>query len=137
MHRNTFLNAPALLTPTLALRSRPDLHFAGQITGIEGYTGNIGSGLVAGVGAARALAGLPPRALPPATMMGALCHYVTHADVATFQPMKANFGLLPPLAGSRRRKAERKVAYAERALADLDDFLVASDWLDALAREAA
>jgi methylenetetrahydrofolate--tRNA-(uracil-5-)-methyltransferase len=124
MHRNTFIYSPALLLPTLQSRQRPDLLFAGQITGVEGYAGNIATGLLAGVNIARVLAGDEPLALPPTTMLGALCHYVTHADAADFQPMKANFGLMPPLTdGSKRGKRERAAAYAARALADLGPFL--------------
>ncbi|MBN1269847.1 MAG: methylenetetrahydrofolate--tRNA-(uracil(54)-C(5))-methyltransferase (FADH(2)-oxidizing) TrmFO [Kiritimatiellae bacterium] len=120
MHRNTFLAAPKLLHPTLQFRAHADLFFAGQITGIEGYAGNIGSGLLAGLNAARLLHGQPPLTLPETTMLGALCRYVTHAAMADFQPMKANFGLLPALenAGKSGRR-ERGGAYAERALAAL------------------
>jgi methylenetetrahydrofolate--tRNA-(uracil-5-)-methyltransferase len=128
MHRNTFLNAPVLLEPSLALRARPDLFFAGQITGIEGYTGNVAGGLVAGINAARRLAGLELLAPPRTTMIGALCHYVTEADPRTFQPMKANFGLLPPLSPPVRSKAARGTAYAARALDDLAAFLTRTDW---------
>ncbi|MFN8423540.1 MAG: methylenetetrahydrofolate--tRNA-(uracil(54)-C(5))-methyltransferase (FADH(2)-oxidizing) TrmFO [Anaerolineae bacterium] len=118
MHRNTYVNSPALLDATLAMRTRADLFLAGQITGIEGYTGNAASGLVAGANAARRLLGQTVEALPT-TMLGALCHYVTHAEPAHFQPMKSNFGLMPPLAAPPRGKAERHKAYAERAIADL------------------
>ncbi len=128
MHRNTFLSAPRLLEPTLQFRARPELFCAGQLTGIEGYAGNIASGLLAGWNAARILHDEEPLVLPPETMLGALCHYVTHADVADFQPMKSNMGLLPPLPppeGRRRKrnKRERQAMHAERALASLDDFL--------------
>lgn len=123
MHRNTFINAPRLLDPSLAFQARPDLFFAGQITGIEGYTGNAASGLLAGVNAARTVLGQPMLVLPPTTMLGALCHYITACDPAHFQPMKANFGLLPPLDRRIRSKAERYRGYAERALADLDGAL--------------
>jgi len=119
MHRNTYLSSPALLTDTLAWLERPDLFFAGQITGIEGYVGNIAAGLVAGVNAARHLAGQGPWRLAPDTMIGALCRYVTEADAGTFQPMKANFGLLPPLQPPVRGKRRRQAAYADRALASL------------------
>jgi len=119
MHRNTFLNAPTLLRPTLQFRGRDDLFFAGQITGVEGYIGNAGTGLVAGVNAARLVRGEAPLVLPIETMLGALCHYVTHAESASFQPMKANFGLLPPLANPPHGKRERYAAYSRRALAVL------------------
>nr|HID14589.1 methylenetetrahydrofolate--tRNA-(uracil(54)-C(5))-methyltransferase (FADH(2)-oxidizing) TrmFO [Anaerolineae bacterium] len=93
--------------------------FAGQVTGVEGYVGSVGSGWVAGVNAARFALGQEPLVLPRTTMLGALCHYVSHADPATFQPMKANFGLLPPLEPPVRNKRKRYRAYVARALADL------------------
>jgi methylenetetrahydrofolate--tRNA-(uracil-5-)-methyltransferase len=124
MHRNTFLNAPALLRPTLQLKARDDLFFAGQITGTEGYVGSAASGLVAGLNAARLATGQSLVILPPTTMIGALCAYISSADPQGFQPMKANFGLLPPLNPPVRNKRERYAAYARRALADLDAFLV-------------
>jgi methylenetetrahydrofolate--tRNA-(uracil-5-)-methyltransferase len=126
MHRNTYVNAPKLLAPTLSFRDRPDLYLAGQITGIEGYAGNAASGLLAGANAARSLTGGEPIALPPTTMLGALCRYISKADAEHYQPMKANFGLLPPLAPPVRRKRERQQAYARRALTDLGEFLFAT-----------
>jgi methylenetetrahydrofolate--tRNA-(uracil-5-)-methyltransferase len=120
MHRNTFIASPKLLRRTLQHITRDDLFFAGQITGVEGYMGNIATGLLAGVNAARVLNGEEAIILPQTTMLGALCHYVTHADLKDFQPMKANFGILPPLEfGSKTGKRERGQAYAERALGDL------------------
>ena len=120
MHRNTFIASPKLLRPTLQHITRTDLFFAGQITGVEGYMGNIATGLLAGVNAARVLHHEEPITLPQTTMLGALCHYVTHADLKDFQPMKANFGILPPMEStSRIGKRERGKAYAERALGDL------------------
>jgi methylenetetrahydrofolate--tRNA-(uracil-5-)-methyltransferase len=120
MHRNTFIASPKLLRPTLQHIQRDDLFFAGQITGVEGYMGNIATGLLAGMNAARLHLHEELITLPPTTMLGALCHYVTHADLKDFQPMKANFGILPPLqTDSRIGKRERGKAYAERALADL------------------
>ncbi len=124
MHRNTFIASPRLLLPTLQFRSRPDLFFAGQITGVEGYMGNIATGLLAGWNAARLIRGKEPLVLPPATMLGALCHYVTHASLQDFQPMKANFGILPPLESEKRLdKRARAQAYAQRALTTLENFL--------------
>lgn len=123
MHRNTFLASPRLLLPSLQLRRRGDLFFAGQITGVEGYLGNIATGLLAGWNAARLVRGMEPLTLPETTMLGALCHYVTHADLKHFQPMKANFGILPPLTARRMGRRERARALAERALADLEKFL--------------
>ncbi len=123
MHRNTFVNAPTLLEPTLQCRRRADLFFAGQIIGVEGYVGNIGTGLLAGINAARFLHGEMLLTLPTTTMLGTLCHYVTHATPGDFQPMKANYGILPPLADPPRGKRERAAAYSARALADLDRYL--------------
>jgi methylenetetrahydrofolate--tRNA-(uracil-5-)-methyltransferase len=120
MHRNTFIASPKLLRPTLQHIQRDDLFFAGQITGVEGYMGNIATGLLAGVNTTRLHHHEEPITLPQTTMLGALCHYVTHADLKDFQPMKANFGILPPLdIASKIGKRERGNAYAERALADL------------------
>jgi len=121
MHRNTYINAPELLQPTMQYRGRADLFFAGQIVGVEGYVGNAGTGLVAGINAARLLTGEHPLIFPPLTMLGALCHYVTHADARHFQPMKANFGLFP-LPEQRLGKAERYRYYTERALTALRRF---------------
>lgn len=123
MHRNTFIFSPALLLPTLQFRTRPNLFFAGQITGVEGYVGNIATGLLAGWNAARFLQGKQPLVLPRETMLGALCHYITHASEADFQPMKANYGILPPLPRRIRNKRERYAAYAQRARTALDEFL--------------
>lgn len=119
MHRNTYINAPRLLMPTLQFRQRADLFFAGQITGVEGYVGNIGTGWLAGVNAARLLKGESLLVLPQTTMLGALCWYVTHAESGNFEPMKANYGILPPLENPPRGKRERAAAYSERALRDL------------------
>ena len=137
MHRNTFINSPALLDATLRLRTSasssqsltsqppisqsltPPIWFAGQITGTEGYVGSAMSGLVAGLNAVRFLQGRPPLVFPPTTMIGALLHYISHADPKDFQPMKANFGLLPPLEKRVRRKRDRYQAYARRALTAL------------------
>lgn len=123
MHRNTFINSPMLLDATMQFRHRENLWFAGQITGVEGYVGNIGTGLVAGINAARALHGQPQMVLPQTTMMGALCFYVSHAEARHFQPMKANFGILPALEAPPKGKRERASAYAERALRDLEALL--------------
>ena len=124
MHRNTFIFAPAFLEPSLKFRSRSDLFFAGQITGVEGYAGNIGTGLLAGINAVRVSQGLDPLVLPPTTMLGALCHYITHASSVDFQPMKANFGILPALDGEViHSKRERALAFVSRASHDLDAYL--------------
>jgi len=125
MHRNTFINAPVLLNATMQFRQRDDLYFAGQITGVEGYTGNIATGLVAGLNLARYLHGQSQYVLPPTTMLGALCHYVSHAEPEHFQPMKANFGILPDLPTRVKGKRDRYAAYAQRALTDLDASITA------------
>jgi methylenetetrahydrofolate--tRNA-(uracil-5-)-methyltransferase len=122
MHRNTFLNSPQLLNETMQSRVRPDMFFAGQIAGVEGYMGNAGSGLVAGINAARFLRGLQPLSFPRTTMLGALLWYISHAEVKEFQPMKANFGLLPVLVPPVRGKLPRYQAYAARALEASDAF---------------
>lgn len=121
MHRNTYINAPAMLNPTLQYRNRADLFFAGQIVGVEGYVGNAGTGLLAGINAARLMTGRHPLILPPTTMLGALCHYVTHAAARDFQPMKANFGILPELPNSPS-KSDRGHRKAERSLTALRRF---------------
>ncbi len=128
MHRNTFINSPTLLDATLRLRSpassrQSPIWFAGQITGTEGYVGSAMGGLVAGINAVRFLRGQPPLVFPPTTMIGALLHYISHADPKDFQPMKANFGLMPPLEKRVRRKRDRYQAYARRALTDLQPIL--------------
>ncbi len=115
MHRNTFLNAPALLHSTMRFRNREQLYFAGQITGVEGYVGNIATGFLAALNLSRQLKGFGAWVPPPDTMLGALCYYVTHTDPKHFQPMKANLGILPPLETKIKNKAERKRAYAARA----------------------
>ena len=123
MHRNTFLNTPELLHPTLASRKRPDLFFAGQITGVEGYVGNIATGLLAAINLARHMHKQRPWIPPRESMLGALCHYVTHAEPKHFQPMKANYGLLPALSPPVRNKRARYQAYAQRALAAMAESL--------------
>jgi methylenetetrahydrofolate--tRNA-(uracil-5-)-methyltransferase len=127
MHRNTFINAPMVLKPSLQTQKRDDLWLAGQITGVEGYAGNIATGLLAGVNAARFLNGEEQHILPPTTMLGSLCHYVTHARPEDFQPMKANFGILPTLEDLPRKtgKRERAGMYADRAMTDLETHLMA------------
>lgn len=127
MHRNTFINSPTLLDATLRLRdSVPHLGplwFAGQLTGTEGYVGSAMSGLVAGLNAVRYLHNQPELIFPSTTMLGSLLHYISHAEPNGFQPMKANFGLLPALEKRVRRKRERYQAYARRAQFDLRSFI--------------
>ena len=122
VHRNTYLNTPATLVAPLSAPGDPRLLFAGQLVGVEGYTESLGTGLFAGLTLARVLAGAPA-VLPPAeTMLGALLRYVHGADPRHFQPMNANFGLLPPLPAPPRDKRLRKQALAERSLAALEAF---------------
>lgn len=125
LHRNTFINSPLLLNPTMQFRTRADLFFAGQITGVEGYIGNAASGLVAGLNVAHLLHNEALLEFPPVTMLGALCYYVTHADPSNFQPMKANFGILPPLDASQspRGKRDRFRMFSQRALKAMSEVL--------------
>jgi methylenetetrahydrofolate--tRNA-(uracil-5-)-methyltransferase len=123
MHRNTFIFSPALLDATLQFRTRPDLFFAGQIVGVEGYMGNVASGLAAGLNAARMLQDKPLIVFPPETMIGALLHYISHANPAFFQPTKANHGILPRLIDRPVARVERGNAYANRALEALDPMI--------------
>jgi len=118
VHRNTYINAPVLLLPTFQSKARPELLFAGQITGVEGYVPSTASGLLAGINAARLVLGQAPLALPRETMLGALAHYITHADPDHFQPMNANFGILPPPPEGVPKKQKRSamVARARQAL---------------------
>ncbi|WP_353292671.1 FADH(2)-oxidizing methylenetetrahydrofolate--tRNA-(uracil(54)-C(5))-methyltransferase TrmFO [Synechococcus sp. M16CYN] len=120
MHRNTFLESPQLLDPTLQFRMRHNLLAAGQITGTEGYAAAVAGGWLAGTNAARLTHGLNPIDLPETTMSGALTHFVSEAPTAKFQPMPPNFGLLPDLPGRIRDKQVRYGAYRDRALADLE-----------------
>ena len=122
MHRNTFIYSPGFLRSTLQFQGREDLFFAGQITGVEGYVGNIATGLVAGINAARLLGGKSTIEFPEQTMIGALCHYITHASRPDFQPMKANYGLLnPPFERKRSQsKHERAMAYHDRSMNELE-----------------
>lgn len=143
MHRNTFINSPTLLEASLRFVGSLDggrktedgtlpssvsglpssLFFAGQIVGVEGYVGNAATGLLAGMNAMRLAQGLPLHVLPPTTMLGALCHYITHAEPKHFQPMKANFGILPPLENHSKDKRKRAEMYSQRAQDDLREYL--------------
>jgi methylenetetrahydrofolate--tRNA-(uracil-5-)-methyltransferase len=122
VHRNTYLNSPATLSPHLSAKDDELLLFAGQLVGVEGYTESLGSGLLAGINLARMLAGEPPAIPPPETMLGALIRYVHEADPAHFQPMNANFGLLFPLGEKVRDRRRRKELLAARALAAMREF---------------
>lgn len=122
MHRNTFINSPQVLTAGFQVKEDPRLFIAGQITGVEGYVESAASGLLAGVNAARFVQGQEALTLPRETMLGSLAYYIATADPKYFQPMNANFGILPPLDPPVRGKKERKLAYAQRALDTLQSF---------------
>jgi methylenetetrahydrofolate--tRNA-(uracil-5-)-methyltransferase len=123
IHRNTYINAPAVLRETWQTRAREDLFFAGQISGVEGYVESAASGLLAGRNAAALVLNRPLRVPPRTTAIGALAYYVSHASPQHYQPTNITFGIMPPLAGTegsgRRKKADRKLAYGERALEEL------------------
>lgn len=144
MHRNTFINSPAMLDETLKLSIENDelrkrlgaasfstphspfhIFFAGQIVGVEGYVGNAATGLLAGINAVRKARNEPLVTLPATSMLGALCHYITHAEAKHFQPMKANFGILPALDKPPRDKRARATQYAERAMRDFQQAIEA------------
>jgi methylenetetrahydrofolate--tRNA-(uracil-5-)-methyltransferase len=122
LHRNTFVNSPRLLLPTLQLRRRRETLLAGQLIGVEGYVESAATGLLAGINAARLLAGEEPIVPPPTTALGSLLAYVSDPARRDFQPMNANYGLFPPLAGKERGRQKRE-ALAARALADLARWL--------------
>ena len=123
IHRNTYLNAPAALSQHLSAKDDPLLLFAGQLTGVEGYTESAATGLMAGINLARLLAGDAPLIPPPTTMLGALYRYLRETDAKRFQPMNANFGLMEPLADPPRDKFKKKEALAARALAEMAKFV--------------
>jgi len=122
IHRNAYVNSPRALTAYLSAKDDPLLLFAGQLTGVEGYTESAATGILAGINLARLLVGEDPLLPPPTTMLGALYRYVHSADPEHFQPMNANFGLLEPLERPVKDKQRKKALLAERALADIDVF---------------
>ncbi len=122
IHRNSYINSPACLTEALTLRDDPAVFLAGQLTGVEGYTESLGTGLLAGINLARTLKGESPVVPPSTTMVGGLYRYLREADPRHFQPMNANFGLVDPLPGKIRKK-EKRARLAERALADFEAWL--------------
>ncbi|MFL5492823.1 MAG: methylenetetrahydrofolate--tRNA-(uracil(54)-C(5))-methyltransferase (FADH(2)-oxidizing) TrmFO [Gemmatimonadales bacterium] len=122
IHRNSYLNSPACLGPALTACDDNTLFFAGQLTGVEGYTESLGTGLLAGINLARRLAGRPAAVPPPTTMLGGLYRYLREADPRHFQPMNANFGLLDPLP-AKVKKDRKKELLVERAQADFEGFL--------------
>ncbi len=119
MHRNTFLNSPELLRPTLQFKQYPNILAAGQLIGTEGYIAAAAGGMLAGINAARLVLGLDPVIAPPTTMMGALFEFISSAPAKHFQPMPPNFGIMPALDQRIRSKIERYGAYRDRAIADL------------------
>ena len=127
MHRNTFIDSPRLLGADYALKARPALFFAGQITGVEGYMESAMAGILAGQNAVRRWRGEAPLVLPRTTMMGALTAYISDGTVTQFQPMGANFGILPPLPEKIRDKRLRYAALSERALGDLTPYQIGKD----------
>ncbi len=126
IHRNSYLNSPAALSPNLAVPDEPAALFAGQLTGVEGYTESAATGLLAGINLARILSGDDPAIPPPTTMTGALYRYMAEADPAHFQPMNANFGLVDELPQFVRDKKEKRARLAERALRDMQDWIEAN-----------
>lgn len=123
IHRNTYINSPALLNTTLQMHARPAVLFAGQICGVEGYVESIATGMLAGMNAAALVAGETPIQLPRATALGSLVHYITHADAKKFQPANITFDLLPPLEKKIRDRQQRHKMQCELALSNLADWL--------------
>jgi methylenetetrahydrofolate--tRNA-(uracil-5-)-methyltransferase len=126
VHRNTYINGPTILHETWQTRARPDLLFAGQISGVEGYVESAASGLLAGISAAALAAGGTPRPAPRTTAIGALAYYVSHARAGGYEPSNITFGIMEPLADAPRHKLARKTAIAERALAALEAWIEGS-----------
>ena len=123
MHRNTFINSPKVMRPTLQFHNNERLFFAGQMTGVEGYVESASSGLVAGINMARIINDMEPVVFPETTAHGALCRYITDRTIKTFQPMNVNFGIFPQPEYRIRNKKEKSSYYAERALKDLEKFI--------------
>ena len=122
MHRNTYINSPETMCPTMQFKNNHKLFFAGQMTGVEGYVESAASGLVAGINAARLCHGKEPVIFPQETAHGALCHYITTAPAKHFQPMNVNFGIMSPIKEKIRDKKLKKQHIAERALEVLEEF---------------
>lgn len=122
MHRNTYINSPRVLTDTLQFRGKPELFFAGQITGVEGYMESAATGIVSGINAARKYRGLEPVALPRETLIGALCRYISDPAHSNFQPMNANFGILPPLENPIKNKRLRNQHLGERSWQKIGEY---------------
>ncbi len=143
VHRNTYVNGPTILRPTWQVRTREDLFLAGQVSGVEGYVESAASGLLAGINAARLALGRPCTQAPRDTAIGALAHYVSHAEAKHYQPSNITFGIMPPLAelpprpgrraGGPGRKEQRKEALATRALRSLDEWKASLEAVSATA----
>lgn len=127
IHRNSYVNSPAALTPHLSLRDDETILFAGQITGVEGYTESSATGLIAGINLSRMADGLTPVIPPPTTMLGALYRYISEADPAHFQPMNANFGLVDDLPNPIRDKKRKREMIAERSLIAMKEWSASLD----------
>jgi methylenetetrahydrofolate--tRNA-(uracil-5-)-methyltransferase len=125
VHRNTYVNGPTVLSETWQVRLQPTLFFAGQMSGVEGYVESAASGLLAGINAAALATGEPVAALPRTTAIGALAFYVSHANPAHYEPSNITFGIMEPLPNAPRNKLARKLAISERALADLEAWIMA------------
>ena len=123
VHRNTYINGPTVLRATWQVKGRDDLFFAGQVSGVEGYVESAASGLLAGANAARVARGEAPVTAPRETALGALAHYVSHADASNYQPTNVTFGIMPPPDQRQRDGKQRKQALSARALAALDAWL--------------
>ena len=123
MHRNTFINSPKVLEKTYQLSANKNLFFAGQMTGVEGYVESAGSGLVAGINAARLAIGEEPIIFPFETALGSMARYITEADAKSFQPMNVNFGIFPDLGERIKSKPERAERHATRALDTIENFM--------------
>lgn len=123
MHRNTFINSPKVLAPTYQLKTQPNVFFAGQMTGVEGYVESAGSGLVAGINAAQMAMEKDLKIFPAETALGSMARYITEADSKHFQPMNVNFGLFPALDVKLKSKQERGEKQAERALKAISEYI--------------
>src|SRR5687767_3120033 len=137
VHRNTYVNGPTVLSETWQVRARPTLFLAGQMSGVEGYVESAASGLIAGLNAAALATGQPTSAPPRTTAIGALAYYASHADPAHYEPSNITFGIMEPLARPPKSKQARKLAFSERALADLATWSAEREGLRSSARSSA
>ena len=127
MHRNTFINSPAVLNPTLEARERQGLFFAGQLTGTEGYTESIATGMLAGINMAKRILGEEPVVLPEVTILGALTRYISDPEHTQFQPINSNWALVPPVELPKKERKNKKLKnelLAKRALESLENFVI-------------